>query len=148
MFTYLILPIALAGLTAALSDISWGAALVLVAALFGRALDGHHIIPDSMVAETAALLTAFWGIGGYLRTRRALPLSLPYLPLLGAGVGALVGVMIFGGVAFAPLSILGAMLTSAVAASLRRPETRVFVLVPLRILSVMVAAYWLMFHLT
>lgn len=150
MLTYLVLPIAIVGLASALSGSSWGAALVLVAAFFGRALDGHHVIPDSMVAETALLLIAFWGMTAYLAPFRTRQANHPHLPLIGSALGAGAGLLAFGGVAFAPLSVIGAMIfaTVGLVADLPRIEARLVLLEPLRILSVMVAAYWLMFHLS
>lgn len=150
MLAYLVLPIAVLGLVAALTDGTWGAALVLAAAFIGRALDGHHAVPDALVGETVLLVIAYWGITAYLRPLRAHDMRLPYLPLLGAAVGALVGVLAAGGVMFALFSVAGAMLASTIAfvADLPRVEAKYVLLEPLRVMSVMVAGYYLMFHLS
>jgi len=150
MLSFLVLPIAVLGLVAALTDGTWGAALVLAAALIGRALDGHHVIPDSMVGETFLLVVAYWAISAYLRSYRAHDTRYPYLPLLGAALGALIGVVTVGGVMFALFSVLGGMLAATVGslADLSRVEAKYVLLEPLRVMSVMVAGFYLMFHLS
>lgn len=150
MLTYLVLPIALTGLIAALLGSPWGASLVLAAAFFGRALDGTGVVPDTIVAETALLLIAFWGITAYLSSSRAHEGRYPYFPFAGAVLGALVGVILLPGVDFALFSVLGAMVfaTLAAASDLTRLQARLVLLEPLRVLTVMVAAFWLMFHLS
>jgi len=150
VLAYLLLPIVLMGLVAALTGSPWGAMLVLGAAFLGRALNGQGAVPDAIVAECVLLLGAFWVITGYLGSYRSREVRHPFLAVIGAAAGGLAGAVILPGVDFALLAILGGMAGATIACTydLTRFGARFLLLEPLRILTVMAAAFWLMFHLS